>query len=33
MPNRVPILTDEIALLGPGLSEFLSGIANDNDGA
>jgi hypothetical protein len=33
MPNPVPILANEIALLGPGLSEFLSGdIANDNGG-
>ena len=33
MPDPVPILANEIALLGPGLSEFLSSdIANDNDG-
>ncbi|MBX7198322.1 MAG: hypothetical protein K1X51_03005 [Rhodospirillaceae bacterium] len=33
MPNPVPILDNEIALLGPGLSEFLSNdTAIDNDG-
>jgi len=33
MPNPVPIIANEIALLGPGLSEFLSSdTANDNEG-
>lgn len=34
MPNPVPILDNEIALLGPGLSEFLAGeTANEFVGA
>jgi len=34
LEQNPPVLSDEIALLGSGLSEFLSGdIANDKDGA
>jgi hypothetical protein len=32
LETNPPILPEEIALLGPGLSEFLAGIASNKDG-